>query len=70
MILNAQGSEYTQLMAGAHAIKEQTLGNRIDLCSIIAPLGFPVEPDVYCRKAMSSCWPEEGMGLKHLKRLK
>ncbi len=51
-ILNAQGSEYTQFMAGAHSIKEQTLGNRIDLCSIInAKSGRCAENCSFCAQS-------------------
>lgn len=34
-ILHAEGSELTAYMAGAHIIKEQNLGSKIALCSII-----------------------------------
>jgi len=51
-ILTAQGSEYTQFMAGAHRIKEQALGNRIDLCSIInAKSGRCAENCSFCAQS-------------------
>lgn len=51
-ILKAQGSEFTYLMAGAHAIKEQTLGNQIDLCSIInAKSGRCAENCSFCAQS-------------------
>ncbi|MCF6179024.1 MAG: biotin synthase BioB, partial [Geopsychrobacter sp.] len=34
-ILKSQGSEYTQFMAGAHRLKEESLSNRMYLSSII-----------------------------------
>lgn len=34
-ILQSKGAELTAFMAGAHMLKEQYLGDRIDLCSII-----------------------------------
>ncbi len=51
-ILTAQGSEYTQFMAGAHRIKEETLGNSIDLCSIInAKSGRCAENCSFCAQS-------------------
>jgi len=51
-ILSAQGSDYTLLMAGAHRIKEHSLGNRIDLCSIInAKSGRCTENCSFCAQS-------------------
>ena len=51
-ILSAQGSEYTQFMAGAHSIKEKFLGNSIDLCSIInAKSGRCAENCSFCAQS-------------------
>ncbi len=52
MILNSRGSEYTQFMAGAHQIKEQSLGDKIDLCSIInAKSGRCAENCSFCAQS-------------------
>jgi biotin synthase len=51
-ILNAQGSEYTHFMAGAHSIKEQAHGSSIDLCSIInAKSGRCAENCSFCAQS-------------------
>ncbi|WP_020676231.1 biotin synthase BioB [Geopsychrobacter electrodiphilus] len=51
-ILESQGCDYTQFMAGAHYIKEQSLGNRIDLCSIInAKSGRCAENCSFCAQS-------------------
>ncbi len=51
-ILTAQGCDYTQFMAGAHRIKEQFLGNKIDLCSIInAKSGRCAENCSFCAQS-------------------
>jgi biotin synthase len=51
-ILTAKGSEYTQFMAGAHFIKEQSMANNIDLCSIInAKSGRCAENCSFCAQS-------------------
>lgn len=51
-ILTARGSDYTHLMATAHALKEKTLENRIDLCSIInAKSGRCAENCAFCAQS-------------------
>ena len=52
-ILEARGSEYTAYMAGAHRIKEECLGDRIDLCSIInAKSGRCAENCSFCSQSV------------------
>ncbi len=51
-ILNAQGAELTGFMAGAHRIKENFFGDRIDLCSIInAKSGRCAENCSFCAQS-------------------
>ena len=51
-ILQARGSELSCYMAGAHQIKEQALGDRIDLCSIInAKSGRCAENCAFCAQS-------------------
>ncbi len=51
-ILNARGSDLTLFMAGAHRIKEQSLADQIDLCSIInAKSGRCAENCSFCAQS-------------------
>jgi len=51
-ILTAKGSTLTAFMAGAHALKEQYLGDKIDLCSIInAKSGRCAENCSFCAQS-------------------
>jgi len=51
-ILQAQGSEFTWLMAGAHQLKETHCGTAVDLCSIInAKSGRCAENCAFCAQS-------------------
>ena len=51
-ILNAKGADFTALLAAAHHLKEQSFGDRLELCSIInAKSGLCPENCAFCAQS-------------------